>query len=202
MVLMTYQDLINEFHKMYIDGWGYVGSTAGILWTQEKQDKSNNPNTKKWIGHIVADCSGAVVYALKRYGISVYHGSNRIARVYTKELLDISKAKPGMIAFKQRKIGTEGYRLPVDYKAGGKYYNGDLNDYYHCGIIDNDMNVINLQSVTTGCVKSKITNNWSKCGELLNVDYGTDNTSNNTIEIPYDLAKELYSYLKGCFNEK
>lgn len=199
---MTYQDLINEFHKMYIDGWGYVGSTAGILWTQEKQDKSNNPNTKKWIGHIVADCSGAVVYALKRYGISVYHGSNRIARVYTKELLDISKAKPGMIAFKQRKIGTEGYRLPTDYKAGGKYYTGDLNDYYHCGIIDNDMNVINLQSVTTGCVKSKITNNWSKCGELLNVDYGTNNTSNNTIEIPYDLAKELYTYLKGCFNEK
>lgn len=199
---MTYQDLINEFHKMYIDGWGYVSSTAGTLWTQEKQDKSDNPNTKKWVGHIVADCSGAVVYALKRYGINVYHGSNRIARVFTKELLDISKAKPGMIAFKYRKVGTEGYRLPNEYRKGGKYYNGDLNDYYHCGIIDNNMDVINLQSVTTGCVKSKIDNNWLKCGELLNVDYGSNVSSNSDIIIPYELALKLYTYLKGCFNEK
>ncbi len=194
-MLMTYKDLIDEFHKMFIDGWGYVSGTAGVLWTKEKQEKSGNQKTAKWVGEIVSDCSGAFVYAMKRYGYSVYHGSNRIARQYVNELLDITKAKPGMIAFKEKKKGVEGYRLPNEYRAGGKYYNGDLNDYYHCGLIDYDMNVINLQSVETGCVKSKIDNGWVKCAELKNIDYlYMDNT--NSVAIPTDLAKKLYDILK------
>lgn len=31
--------------------------------------------------------------------------------------------------------GTSGYRLPARYKKGGQYYNGDLVDYYHAGLV-------------------------------------------------------------------
>ena len=58
-----------------------------------------------------------------------------MARVEVKELLPISQAKPGMIAFKKREPGEEGYNLPDDYLLGGSHYNGDLADYHHVGLV-------------------------------------------------------------------
>ena len=174
--MIPYKDLITWFQKMLADKWGYIHNTAGTMWTQEKQDKTTNDMAKRygqrWVGHMVADCSGAFVYVYKKYGLSIYHGSNRIARKYVVELLPISEAKPGMVAFKFHKPGEKGYQLPENYKPGGSQYNGDLNDYYHIGLVDEDPRYI-LNSATTvnGFIRSKITNGWNACGYLKAVDY-------------------------------
>lgn len=168
--------IISDFQQMLADKWGYIPATAGTMWTQAKQNATQNAMAKKygskWIGHMVADCSGAFVYAYKKYGESIYHGSNRIARKYIVELLPISEAKPGMAAFKYYAPGQKGYALPEDYKKGGSQYNGDLNDYYHIGLVDDDPKYI-LNSATTinGFIRSKSSNGWNACGYLKAVDY-------------------------------
>ena len=155
---------------------GYIPNTAGELWTAEKQAKAANETVKKygsqWIGHRVEDCSGAFVRAYKAHGLSIYHGSNRIARVYVRQLLPISEAKPGMAAFKRRLPGAEYYDLPSEYKPGGRYYNGDLADYYHVGLVAEDpRSVINAQGTQAGVVKSWISYGWHAVAYLKDVQY-------------------------------
>ena len=170
------KSILSDFQMMLADKWGYIPATAGTLWTQAKQDATQNAMAQKygakWIGHMVADCSGAFVYSYKKYGESIYHGSNRIARKYVDELLPISEAKPGMAAFKFYAPGQKGYNLPENYKQGGSQYNGDLNDYYHIGLVDEDPRyVLNSATTVNGFVRSKITNGWNACGYLKAVDY-------------------------------
>ena len=59
---MTNQDLIAEFQKMI--GWKYEWGAARTG---------------------TVDCSGAFVFAMKKYGLSIYHGSNTIWRSYLTE---------------------------------------------------------------------------------------------------------------------
>ena len=177
--MIPYKDFIAWYQKMLADKWGYIPNTAGTMWTQEKQDKTTNAMAQrygqKWVGHMVADCSGTFVYVYKKYDLSIYHGSNRIARVYIEEVLPISERKPGMAAFKYYKPGEKGYDLPDQYKKGGSQYNGDLNDYYHIGVVDDDPNCI-LNSATTanGFIRSNVSNGWNACGYLKAVDYEGD----------------------------
>ena len=171
------KSILSDFQMMLADKWGYIPATAGTLWTQAKQDATQNAMAQKygskWIGHMVADCSGAFVYSYKKYGESIYHGSNRIARKYVVELLPISEAKPGMAAFKFYAPGQKGYNLPENYKQGGSQYNGDLNDYYHIGLVDEDPRyVLNSATTANGFIRSKISNGWNACGYLKAVDYG------------------------------
>lgn len=170
------KSILSDFQMMLADKWGYIPATAGTLWTQAKQDATQNAMAQKygskWIGHMVADCSGAFVYSYKKYGESIYHGSNRIARKYVDVLLPISEAKPGMAAFKFYAPGQKGYNLPENYKQGGSQYTGDLNDYYHIGLVDEDPRyVLNSATTANGFIRSKITNGWNACGYLKAVDY-------------------------------
>lgn len=120
------------------------------------------------------DCSGAFVWAFRQHGVSIYHGSNRMARVEVVSLIPINVANlvPGMAAFKHRTPGETGYDLPSDYKPGGSHYNGDLNDYYHVGLVGTDtLQVLNAQSTATGFVSSPISESWSHVAILKRVDY-------------------------------
>jgi hypothetical protein len=158
-------DLIAAFQSYLAAGDGYIPNTSGETWTAKKQAKATSETVIKygsqWIGHRVEDCSGAFVRAYRAHNLSIYHGSNRIAREYVVELLPLSAAKPGMMAFKLRKPSEKYYDLPSEYKQGGRRYNGDLNDYYHIGLVDdNPAYVINAQSTQTGVVRSKLTNGW------------------------------------------
>lgn len=162
---MKARDLITAFQSYLVAHDGYIPNTSGETWTADKQAKATGEAVQKygyqWIGHRVEDCSGAFVRAYKAHGLSIYHGSNRIAREYVVELLPPSAANPGMMAFKLRKPGEKYYDLPREYKQGGKHYNCDLNDYYHIGLVDdNPAYVINAQSTQTGVVRSKLTNGW------------------------------------------
>lgn len=143
--------LIDQFEKMTAENWPY---------------KSPGSNDRNGI-----DCSGAFVYAYKQYGKSIYHGSNRIARTDVGELLPISSAQPGMAAFKHRKPGADYYALPDGYKPGGEYYDGDLNDYYHIGLVGRDGKILNARNEQDGFVASPVSQGWSHVAYLNQVEY-------------------------------
>ena len=99
-----------------------------------------------------------------------------MARVEVVALIPIGSAKlvPGMAAFKRHNPGESGYNLPSGYKPGQPYYNGDLSDYYHVGLVDTDVTrVLNAQGRATGFVSSPISQNWSYVALLKQVDYGS-----------------------------
>lgn len=174
--MIPYKELIGCFQTMLDNDWGYIPATAGELWTQAKQNTTKNQMAQrygqKWVGHRVADCSGAFVYAYKLHGLSIYHGSNRIAREYVVELLPPEKAQAGMAAFKFYPQGSKGWNLPSEYRHGGAHYNGDLNDYYHIGTVDLDSNyVINAATTQNGVIRSKLAKGWNAVGYLKAVSY-------------------------------
>lgn len=143
--------LISLFRRMLDEHWAYIWGAArkGCV-----------------------DCSGAFVYAYRQYNKSITHGSNAIARRYVVELLPISKAQPGMAAFKIRKPGDKYYALPAAYQKGGSGYNGDLSDYYHIGLVD-DKGVLNAQSEKNGFTRTALSR-WACVGYLKAVDYERD----------------------------
>jgi len=153
--MIPVQELIGIFKRMTAENWPYASPG------------SNDENG--------IDCSGAFVYAYRQFGESIYHGSNRMARAHVVKLLPISEAKPGMAAFKLRTPGEEYYALPQGYMPGGGSYNGDLNDYYHVGLVDTDMNyVLNAKDTANGFVRSPITEKWDAVAYLSAVDYGSE----------------------------
>lgn len=66
------QDLVDLFRQALCDGWGYIYGTAGTMWTQPKQDAATDDMAKKygqkWVGRMVADCSGLFVWSFKKLG--------------------------------------------------------------------------------------------------------------------------------------
>jgi hypothetical protein len=184
------EEIIRDFQRFYSEGRGYIPATSGETWTQNRQDElaKTNETVKKygsqWIGKKVDDCSGAFVDAYRTHNMSIYHGSNRIAREYVIELLPVSKARAGCAAFKLRKPGEDGYQLPDEYKKGGSHYNGDLNDYYHIGLIDGDgKNVINAQSTSKGFTRTPLSQ-WHCAARLKAVAY--DGNIDEGSEAPTD----------------
>ena len=149
MPKITASAILGDFQRMLAEHWKY---TAGASET----------------GNV--DCSGAFVWSFRQHGQSIYHGSNRIARTEVVELVPISDAKPGMAVFKCRNPSDARYALPSGYKQGGKYYSGDLRDFYHIGLMGEDGNVLNAQSSATGFVASPV-KSWTCAGYLKKVDY-------------------------------
>ena len=147
-------DLIGDFRRMLLERWAYVGGAA-------EEGK--------------VDCSGAFVFAYRQHGKSIAHGSNRIARTAVGALLPVSAARPGMAAFKAREPGEDHYDLPDEYRPGGKYCDGDLNDYYHIGLVDEDgAHVLNARSTADGFVSSPIADGWDCAAYLTDVEYDID----------------------------
>lgn len=147
------RDLIADFQTMERENWSYGADTRR--------------------GNV--DCSGAFVWAYQQHGHSIYHGSNRMARVEVEQLIPIDQAVivPGMAAFKRRLPNEKYYALPLTYKPVGSNYTGDLSDYYHVGLVDEDTSrVLNARSTADGFVASPITQGWTHVGYLTQVNYG------------------------------
>ena len=171
-------NILADFQRMEREHWKYSSDTA--------------------LGQV--DCSGAFVWSYKQHGLSIYHGSNRIARRYVLDLVPYANAKaqglivPGIAAFKTRRPGDPKYALPSSYRKGGAYYNGDLLDYYHIGLVDEDTGyVLNAQGTATGFVRSPITQNWSHVALLKDVAYDGELPEADTVTITLSkaLAEEL-----------
>ena len=158
--MVPVKKLIELFQKMYREHWKYE-------WGKAEEG--------------CVDCSGAFVYAFRQFGISFPHGSNAIARKYTVGgLLPVSQAKPGMVAFKAHPPGEKGYNLPEKYKSSG-----DLNDYYHVGLVDDDPAfVLNAKGTSYGFCRDKISSGWDCVAYLKNVDYEEEKPVNATVVLP------------------
>lgn len=145
------QALYDNCEMMLRDQWGYIWGTAGIEWTQARQDATENEMAQKygsrWIGHMVADCSGVMVYIWRQYGLKIPHGSNSIKRQSMGKLSTIPK--PGQGALKLR----------------------DGDDYYHIGIVAKDgQHVYEAKGTIFGFVVSDV-KEWDWFGDFNDVDY-------------------------------
>lgn len=123
------------------------------------------------------DCSGAFVYAYRQFGQRIYHGSNRIIRVYCRDVQPVnglSGLRPGMAIFRSRKDTS---RMKAEYRPGGRYYDPALpEDFYHVGLI---VSVSPLQVVNATSPKARIDTSlrrWSHAGYLKAVDYADEKT--------------------------
>lgn len=162
--------LIKLFQTMYKEHWSYV-------WGESKKG--------------CVDCSGAFDYAFRVLkGADCPHGSNAMARFFiVGSLLPVSEAKPGMAAFKLREPGEKGYDLPDKYKSGGSSFNGDLNDYYHVGLVDENVKyVLNAKGTNYGFCRDKMASGWDCVGYLKGVDY-EDTSKDSKEDIPMQEAK-------------
>lgn len=142
--------IIADFLRMYSERWKYV---AGAAQTG------------------AVDCSGAFVWSYRRHGLSIAHGSNAIARRHVVKLLPISEARPGMAAFRHRPPEHDAYALPSKYRRGGGAYSGDLNDYYHIGLVDGTGKyVLSAQGASAGFTRTRLSG-WGCVAELKAVTY-------------------------------
>lgn len=162
--MIPLQGLYTYLNQMLSEEWGYIWGTAGTMWTEEKQravqygaDSYNETAKKygsKWIGHMVTDCSGVMVYIWNKYNLKIAHGSNTIARQYCKKMQTLPR--PGYAAFKWKDDPT------------GKWSGGD---YYHIGIVGEDgETVYESQGTITGFTTSPASR-WDYFAAFKDVDY-------------------------------
>lgn len=124
----------------------------------------------------LCDCIGLIIGAIRRAGGQWrgLHGSNYAARSEIRNLRPIKSAgqlRPGEAVFKMYKPGTGGYNLPGRYDPGGSSYNGDLNDYYHVGVVVS-VNPLRIRHMTTPKPKMDTSiGKWSYHGKLKKIDY-------------------------------
>lgn len=147
---------------MLRDRWGYIYGTAGVKCTQAVIDRSierfpkNADMTrrygKKWLGHMVTDCSGLIVYIYKQFGLKIPHGSSSMVR--QGYIVDCGPTPhPGWAALAD----------PTP----------DTPDNDHIGVIQADgVTVVEAKGTQSGVVTSKATDKkWTKFGKFKDVDY-------------------------------
>lgn len=147
-------DLIASVRQAYDERWGYIWGKSGQVWTQAAQDKATRDMTRRygqqWVGRKVADCSGLLVWAFKKLGGSIYHGSNTMWNKYCTNqgsLTGVVKIRPGTAVFM--------------LKDGNRH---------HVGLYIGDGMCIEAQGTRTGVVQSHLSR-WDEWGELVGVDY-------------------------------
>ena len=118
------------------------------------------------------DCIGLIIGAIRRMGLrwTGIHGSNWAARkevVNLKAISNQSELQPGDLVFKAVPKGHRNWDLPARYRTGGKYYTGDLNDYYHVGVVYsvNPFQIRHMSSKMTVDTKTNVYNPWNYYGK-------------------------------------
>ena len=120
------------------------------------------------------DCIGLIIGALgKEYDL---HSSNYFARYQMRvldNLLDEAQLHPGAIVYKSRRDTSD---LNARYQPGGRYYNGDMLDYYHVGVVTNidPLTITHCTSTNSinGMAYDASIGAWSHFGDLLDVEPG------------------------------
>lgn len=159
-------DLVGKFQYALSNKWGYIWGTAGVEWTAARQanlEKTTDENRamsrkygKKWIGHMVADCSGMFVWAFKQFGMSMSHISSNIYKSYCT-------ANKG-------KLTAE---LKQTIRAGSAVFTGsEPGNHPHVGLFVGNNTVIEAKGTQAGIVTSALTDKkWTFYGELKEVNY-------------------------------
>lgn len=165
--MITTQALIAKFKEALEDEWGYIWGTAGVKWTAAKQadlEKTTDDDRaqgrlygKKWIGHMVADCSGLFSWAFRQLGGEMYHGSNTMYRKWCRDKGSLDKGRR-----------TDGKEL----LPGTAVFVWNGTTYSHVGLYIGNGTVIEAQGTRTGVTTTKVTaSKWTCWGELNGVDY-------------------------------
>lgn len=209
---MKAAELVDKFRFALDNKWGYIWGTAGIEWTQARQnqkvnyliktygaDWKKNSDAKndnyymcglygaKWIGHMVADCSGMFVWAFKEFGLGMSHISSNIYKSYCT---------------------TKG-KLNADLKKtilpGTAVFTGSTADNHpHVGLYVGNGKVIEAHGTQAGVCTANITENrWTWFGLLKNVEYPASEAPEQPSdpkdeEIP---VQKLPTLKKGCTGE-
>lgn len=121
------------------------------------------------------DCIGYLIGTLRQIGLkwTGIHGSNWAARkeaVNLHPVKSVADLEVGDMVLKACEPGTSGYSLPSRYKKGGTYYNGDLKDYYHAGLVYsvNPLQIRHMSSKMTTDTKIGKWNYAAKLKQLVN----------------------------------
>lgn len=173
--MISTTDLINKFWACVYAAWGYIWGTAGVMWTAAKQaalEKTTDADREmgrkygaKWIGHMVADCSGLFAWAFAQLGGYIYHGSNTIWDRYCKAKGELKNGK--RTDGKELKPGTAVFT-----------YNKTKKNRGHIGLYVGNGTVIEAEGTQAGVITSKVTKaKWVEWGELRGVDYSGDEPS-------------------------
>jgi len=175
MADIKYQDLIAKFQYALDHNWGYIYGTAGVLWTQAKQNAATRKQTveygQQWVGHTVADCSGLFAWAFKQLGGYMYHGSNTMWDKYctSKGKLKNGKRTDGQ----EMRPGTAVF-----------VYDEETGKRSHVGLYIGNGTVIEAAGTKQGVITTKVSNSkWEEWGELKGVNY-----EGGDIPVPEDYA--------------
>lgn len=199
--------LVDLFKKALSEKWGYIWGTAGIVWTQARQNQKVNymiskygENWKKnadakndhyynaclygakWIGHTVSDCSGMFVWAFKQFNIGMSHISSNIYLNYCTT---------------KGKLTSE---LKKTIPAGTAVFTGSSEkNHPHVGLYVGDGKVIEASGTQAGVCTSNITaSKWTYYGLLKNVSYDGGGVST---PVPTPVGNELPTLKKGSKGE-
>jgi len=124
------------------------------------------------------DCIGLIMGAMYALGHPKYdlHSTNYFARWQMQTLAPVSEVvlMPGMLLYKAR---TDAGDLHARYKdPGERYYNGDLRDWYHVGVVTSIRPFLEITHCTSGNGVDGIqidtsTKGWTHAGMLKGVDH-------------------------------
>lgn len=148
----------------------------------EVEKIASNPDLTYRIGGTGADdtcdCIGLIMGALYALGHPKYdlHSTNYFARWQMQTLAPVSEAVlvPGILLYKARADAGD---LHARYRdPGERYYNGDLRDWYHVGVVTSIRPFLEITHCTSGNGVDGIqidtsTKGWTHAGMLKGVDY-------------------------------
>lgn len=143
---------------------------------------ASNPDLTYRIGGIgedgTCDCIGLIMGAMYALGHPEYdlHSTNYFARWQMQTLAPVSEVTltPGMLLYKARADAGD---LHARYRdPGERYYNGDLRDWYHVGVVTSIRPFLEITHCTSGNGVDGIqidtsTKGWTHAGMLKGVDY-------------------------------
>ena len=117
------------------------------------------------------DCIGLIIGAIRRMGLkwTGIHGSNWAARKEVEKLEKINSVNDlsvGDLVLKGCDQNTKGWALPSRYRKGGKYYNGDLTDYYHAGAVES-VNPLRIRHMSSKMTTDTKLGKWAYHGQLV-----------------------------------
>ena len=183
-VLEIYRQLVNRFLEM-------VAKIKALNPAYEQPGDGSNG---------VCDCIGLIVGAVRRMGLTWkgIHGSNYAARFQSVDFAYISSLSDlelGDAVYKG--VGKDGkgkkpcnkgtfthkWDLPSRYWNGKAYATGDLNDYYHVGVVTK-LNPLNITHMTSPRMKVDTDiGNWNYHGKVKPIVEAAEKHSGQTVPV-------------------
>ena len=174
--VITAAQLVGYFQKAVADGWGYVWSLNGELYSRELAEhyhKIQRPTSKhrdpktywikdcaKWIGKMAADCSGGIVGAHRQYNPSYQDQSANTfySRCIEKGPISTIPEIPGLCVWRDG----------------------------HIGIYEGNGNVLEFRGTDYGAVRTELkSRNFTHWGRLRDAEYAEGKPMIFEVTSPY-----------------